>query len=106
MEDGVNVASDAGPQQLDALLILAEFGNLLLQATLNDGRQFAQPFLESGSDLADTAVDIDICAARHSTTVDLADPLVGQMSAWTCLRPTNGARYLSGTDHADSSPGS
>src|SRR6478735_386151 len=72
---------------------------------LNNGRQFAQPFVEPTSDLADTAVDICICAARHTMTVDLPSPLVGQMSARSCLRPTNGARHLSGLDHDDSSPG-
>ena len=61
--------------------------------------------VEPTSDLADTAVDIGVCAARHTMTVDLPHPLVGQMSARSCLRPTNGARHLSGPDHDCFVPG-
>jgi hypothetical protein len=46
---------------------LAELGDLVLQDSLNGGRQLGQPWVQSGSDLAGTAFDIGMCAARHTT---------------------------------------
>ncbi len=74
VEHRVDVAADAGPKQLDTGRVLAEFGNLVFEVTLDDRGHMAQLLLEPGSDLTDTAVNVSIGAARHIKTVDPRDP--------------------------------